>query len=209
MAGFPRIERLGSKFVASVDSTKYYYQTNIPCQPSTVYYFSCYQMLESGNPNATMQINWYQADGTFISTDYVQTAATATLTRMSGSKTSPALAKKFTLYVLSNTTYFIYFTDIQAEESSTLSEYMPSQDVQFAISGNKAFAADDVLEVDCEKRTVRKYTAAQAQWSNVIDESNAQFFHLNPGKNSLAFYQESATGSAEVLVRYTERYLGY
>jgi phage-related protein len=102
---------------------------------------------------------------------------------------------------------YAYITDVQAEESASLSEFMPSQDVTFSITGNTQFVVGDALEIDCERKTVRHWDSGAPQWENKIDVSNAQFFHLIPGKNLLAFSNE-LNANAQIFERHTERYLG-
>lgn len=206
-----RRERYANKYVVRValNTAARAVQYFIPCNASTAYHFSAYAASDTA-ATAKIIIYWYTSAGVFLDDAIINYITTGTLTRFSATITSPATAAymHIGLYSTVNDVY-VYITDVQFEESATLSEYMPSQDVTFAITGNNTFLASDVLEIDCYHKTVRKWATATSLWTNIIDKSNAQFFHLNPGKNLLAIYQEAATGNMEVLVRYIDRYLGY
>lgn len=205
----PRIERYAQKRVAWVNDASYYHQTYIPCKYVTTYYFSAYVAREASATNAELYIIWYNSSDVQISTDTVSAAAGTSLARISGSKTSPGTAVYFTLRLQSSSANYVFFTDVQIEESDSLSEYMKSQNVSCAITGNHTFDPSDILELDCENKTVRHWDQSIGAWTNIIDFSNAQFFHFNPGKNLMAFYQESGSGSMEVIARYIDKYIGY
>lgn len=207
LASLARLEKYSSKWVARVASGNTFKQSNIPCNASTGYYFSAYAARTAAS-TARLTIEWYNSSDVLLSTDTITYAATTTLTRFSSAKTSPASAVYFNLTLDSTSAIYVYITDIQAEESASLSEFMPSQDVTFAISGNTQFVVGDVLEIDCERKTVRHWDSGAPQWYNKIDVSNAQFFYLNPGKNLLAFSNE-LNANAQIFERHTERYLGY
>ena len=155
-----------------------------------------------------MAIAWYTSADALISTDNIDTVTTTAFVRFNDNITSPGTAAYFKMTLQSTANgVFVFFTDVMAEENSALSEYMPSQDVTFAIEGNTTFSSDITLEVDMEKRTVRYFNASiGGAWTNCIDDSNAQFFRFIPGKNMLAFSNEADVNSV-VRLRYTNKYL--
>jgi hypothetical protein len=201
-----RVEKYGDTWVARVASGNTFKQSNIPCNASTGYYFSAYAA-RTAAATARLTIEWYNSSDVLLSTDTITYAATTILTRFSEAKTSPATAVYFNLTLDTTGAIYAYITDVQAEESASLSEFMPSQDVTFSITGNTQFVVGDALEIDCERKTVRHWDSGAPQWENKIDVSNAQFFHLIPGKNLLAFSNE-LNANAQIFERHTERYLG-
>lgn len=206
IAGNARWERYANKYVGRVALNHSLSQSSIPCNASTTYYFSAYAASDT-TATARMTVEWYTSADALISSNNIDLVTTGTLTRFSSSIASPGTAAYFKLILKSTVdAVFVFITDVQVEESATLSEYMPSQDVTFAITGNTQFASGDVLEIDCEKKTVRHWNAGT--WTNRIDKSNAQFFHLIPGKNLWAFANE-LNANAQVFVRHVEKYLGY
>jgi len=205
-SGSASIEKFARKKVARVAADSTMYQSFIPCIPATVYYFSAYIMSDTAS-TARFTVSWYNSGGTLISSSNIDLATTTSFVRMSDDLTSPGATAycKITLCSTVNGV-FVFFSDIQAEENTSLSEYMPSQEVQFAITGNTQLASGDFLEVDMDKKTVRYWDGSLKVWTNWLHHSNATFFHLNPGKNLLAFYNEADVAS-QILIRFVNRYL--
>lgn len=205
-----RIEQYANKRVARVALNNEYYQY-IPCNSSTTYYFSAYAASDTA-ATAQISVAWYNSSDVLLGTNNINYSATSTLTRFSNALSSLATAAYCTLTIRTTANdVYVYITDVQMEESVSLSEYMPSQEIQFKIIGTTTFSVDEVLEVDCGHKTVRHWYGTTPQWHNRIDVSNALFFHLIPGKNLLAFSAEDGGGSnnAQIFIRHIERYLGY
>jgi hypothetical protein len=137
--GDARCEKYASKNVARVAENHSLAQGYIPCIGDTVYYFSAYIASDTAS-TARMTVWWYNSDGGFLGANNIDLATATSLVRISDDIMSPATAA-FCQVILKSTVagVFVFFTDVQVEESVSLSEYMPDQHVSFEISGDTKF----------------------------------------------------------------------